>query len=330
MMSGGLLSWHWRAQARADAEMAKLRAGIMRFAQLEAQVCQPGERQMQSVVYAELASQLGIDGQLLRGKLPTVAAYLRRSPSASLFERANAAYVAKEYNEAELLAVQAANQARRLSPPDTKILIQALELAGRSAQAVVQYPRAMEHLREAEKRTDLHRNSEEWAQVQDAIADLLFAQGRFGEAETLYRRVIELRSRILGPEHPETLASRNRLIYALNEEEKHADAEKEARQVVDLREKILGAEHPDTLLSRYNLASALYHAGKFGSAEQVYRAVVDLDERVIGPEHPRTLAARIGLANTLNDQANYPAAISAYRDVIRLDEKVYGPDIPLP
>ena len=95
MLSGGLFTWHWQAQARANAEMAKLREGIMQFAQLEAQVCQPGERQMQNVVYAELASQLGVDAQLLQGKLPPFAAYLRRSPTASLYERANAAYVAK-------------------------------------------------------------------------------------------------------------------------------------------------------------------------------------------------------------------------------------------
>ncbi len=329
MLSAGMFTWHRHTQAQANAEMAKLREGIMRFAQLEAQVCQPGERQTQNLVYAELATQLGIDVYLLQGKLPPFAAYLRRSPSASIYERANAAYVAKAYDDAELLALQAANQARKLSPPDTKSLIEALELAGRSAQAAIQYPRAMQHFREAEKYADVKRNSEEWAQLQDAIADLLFAQGRFGEAEKLYRQVIELRSRVLGPEHPDTLASRNRLIYALNEEEKHAEAVAEARQVVTLREKILGFEHPDTLLSRYNLASALYHEGKFVQAEQIYRAVLGLDERVLGPEHPRTLAARIGLANTLNDQARYAEAISSYRDVIRLDKKVYGPEHPV-
>ena len=329
MLSGGLLTWHWQAQARASAELAKLREGIMQFAQLEAQVCQPGERHRQDVVYAALASQLGIEVHLLQGKLPPLAAYLRRSPNASFYERANAAYVAKDYNEAELQAMQAAYQARKLSPPDIQLLIQALELAGRSAQAAIQYPRAMQHLREAEKFADVSRNSEEWARLQDAIADLLFAQGRFGEAENLYRRVIELRARILGPEHPDTLASRNRLIYALNEEEKHTEAVAEARQVVTLREKILGFEHPDTLLSRYNLASALYHEGKFGPAETLYRAVLDLDMRVLGPEHPRTLAARIGLANTLNDQGKYVEAITAYRDVISLDHKVYGLEHPV-
>ena len=329
MFTSGLFTWHWHSQNLANAEIAKLRQGVMEFAQLEAQVCQPGEKKMGDEVYVQLASLLGIDAGLLRGKLPPFAAYLRRTSDASSYERANAAYVMKDYGEAERWAVQAANEARKVTPANPKAVIDALELAGLSAQAQIQYPRAMRHFRAAEKFSDLSRNSEEWANLEDEIADLLFAQGKFSDAEKLYRRVIELRSRVLGPEHPDTLASRNRLIYALNEEEKHAAAEAEARQVVKLREKILGFEHPDTLLSRYNLASALYHEGKFAEAERIYREVLQLDEKVIGPEHQRTLAARIGLANTLNDQGKYAEAIRSYREVIRLDTKVYGREHPV-
>jgi tetratricopeptide (TPR) repeat protein/tRNA A-37 threonylcarbamoyl transferase component Bud32 len=250
MLTCGLFTWHWRAQARAEGEIAKLRKGVMEFAQMEAQVCQPGEKQMQNDVYAVLARQLGVSVELLRGKLPPFAASLQRSPKASAYERANAAYVAGDYDQAEVLALHAANQARNFSPPNAKAALEAFELAGLSAQAAIQYPRAMQHFRAAEKFSDIKRNSEEWARLQDAIADLLFAQGQFSDAETLYRRVIELRTRVLGPEHPDTLASRHRLIYALNEEEEHDKAIAEARQVVTLREKILGYEHPDTLLSR--------------------------------------------------------------------------------
>jgi tetratricopeptide (TPR) repeat protein/tRNA A-37 threonylcarbamoyl transferase component Bud32 len=329
LLIGGLFTWHRRAEALAQAELARLRQGVMEFAQMEAQVCQPGEKQMEEDVYLRLSRELGIDAKQLRGKLPPFAAYLKRTPSASAYERANAAYVAKDYGEAERWAAQAASEARKVTPVNANAVIDALELAGLSAQARIQYPRAMQYFREAEKFADANRNSEEWANLHDSIADLLFAQGKYGDAEKQYRSVIEIRSRALGPEHPETLASRNRLIYALNEEEKHAEAEAEARQVVKLREKILGFEHPDTLLSRYNLASALYHEGKFAEAERLYREVLKLDENVIGPEHRRTMAARIGLANTLNDQGKYAEAIPSYRHVIRLDEKVYGREHPV-
>ena len=125
--------------------------------------------------------------------------------------------------------MQAAAQAKKVASANPKAIIEALELAGLSAQAGIQYSRAMQHFREAEKFVDLNRNSEEWANIQDAKADLLFAQGNYGEAEELYRSVIEVRSRVLGPEHPNTLTSRHRLIYVLNEEEKHEHCEPHQR-----------------------------------------------------------------------------------------------------
>jgi len=329
MLVGGLFTSHGRSEAQAKAEMAKLRQAVAEWAQVQAQVCQPGEKQMQEDVYLQFAKRLEIDAKQLQAKLPLFAISLTRAPGVSTYERANAAYVVKEYDEAERWAMQAANEARKARPANARAVIDALELAGLSAQGGIQYSRAMQHFREAERFADVNRDSEEWANLQNAIADLLFAQGKYADAEKLYRSVIEMRSRVLGPEHPDTLASRHRLIYVLNEEEKHAEAEAEARQVVELREKILGFEHPDTLLSRYNLASALYHEGKYAEAERLYREVSKLDNVVIGPEHPRTLAARIGLANALNDQGKYPEAISTYSDVIKLDKKIYGPEHPV-
>src|SRR5262249_53866163 len=155
--------------------------------------------------------------------------------------------------------------------------------------------KASNHFREAEKLTDVNRDAEEWATLQDAIASLLFAEGKFSEAEALFHRVIEVRTRVLGPEDPETLTSRHRLIYALNEQSKHAEAEKEARQVLAVREKNLGSEHRDTLVSLCNLANALFHAGKTAEAEPLYRRVIELESKV-SPEDTRTLvAAQIGL-----------------------------------
>ena len=216
--------------------MAKLRQGVLEFAQMEAQVCQPGEKQMQEEVYLRLARQLGIDVKQLQGKLPPFAALLQHAPSATAYERANAAYVAKDYGEAERWAMQAAKEARKIAG-ESKGNHRNVGTGGPVSSSGIKYARAMQHFREAEKFVDLDRDSEEWANLQDAKAGLLFAQGNYSDAEQLYRSVIAVRSRVLGPEHPDTLASRHRLIYVLNEEEKHAEAESEARQVINLAKK---------------------------------------------------------------------------------------------
>jgi tetratricopeptide (TPR) repeat protein len=332
----GLVIWQLRGQAQMKAEMnaeiAKLRQGIMQYARTDAEVrgsrTETNPAAVQEQIYAELGKQLGVEPKVLREKLPQLADQLKQSPNASAYERANASYVAKDYAEAERLALQAANSARAAAPIDSKNLLAALELAGLSAHRAIQYDRAMQHFREAEKLTDRNGDLNEWVRLQDEIADLLVAQGRYANAEKLFRSVIEARTRVLGPEHPNTLDSRHRLIYALSRQSKYAEAEAEAREVLKLREKVLGLDNPDTVVSRYNLAEPLVEQGKYAEAETLYRDVIRLEEKMFGPEHPRTLAARVGLATVLSSEGKNAEAEPLYREIIRLDQKVYGAEHP--
>ena len=327
-----LVSWQLRGQAEMKVEIAKLRQGIMEYARMDAQVrgsrTENNPAAVQEQVYAELGKQLGVDPKLLREKLPQLADQLKQSPNAGAYERANASYVAKDYAEAERLALQSAQQIRTVAPIDSKNLLAALELAGLSAHRAIQYDRAMQHFREAEKLTDRNRDLNEWVRLQDEIADLLVAQGKYSNAEKVFRSVIEARTRALGPEHPDTLDSRHRLIYALSRQSRYAEAEAEAREVLRLRAKVLGPENPDTAVSRYNLAEPLVEQGKYAEAETLYRDVIRLEEKVLGPEHPRTLAARVGLATVLSGEGKTAEAEPLYREIIRLDHKVYGAENP--
>ena len=332
LVISGLIAWQFWVQANMKTEIAKLRQGIVEYPQIDAQVRasrtevnQGGE---QEKIYAELGKQLGVDPKTLREKLPQFAQQLKKAPTAGIYERASADYVAKDYAEAERLALQAAADAKNEVPIRRKDALAALELAGLSAYRAIEYDRAMQHFREAESLTDRGRDLEEWVKLQQNIADLFVAQGKYGEAEKVFRNVIQARSLVLGPEHPDTLDSRHRLIYALTRQTKFAEAESEARQVLKAREKILGPDHVDTLVSRYNLAEPLVEQGKYAEAESLYRSVILSDNKVFGPEHPRTIAAQVGLATVLGSEGKNAEAESRYREVIRLDEKVYGPTHP--
>ena len=138
-------------------EIAKLRQGIMEYPRVDAEVrgsrTENNPAAVQEQVYAELGKQLGVDPKLLSEKLPQLANQLKQSPNAGAYERANASYVAKDYAEAERLALEAAAESQRTKPDNSKNIVAALELAGLSAHRAIQYDRAMQHFREAEKLT---------------------------------------------------------------------------------------------------------------------------------------------------------------------------------
>ena len=67
--------------------------------------------------------------------------------------------------------------------------------------------------------------------------------------------------RLLGPDHPDTLTSRNNLAIAYRDAGRAAEAiELHERTLADM-ERLLGPDHPDTLASRNNLANAYRDAG---------------------------------------------------------------------
>ncbi|MFY9984164.1 MAG: tetratricopeptide repeat protein [Chthoniobacterales bacterium] len=324
--------WLLRGQQALQEKFDKLQQGVNSFAEVQNKVRrdQAGQKpeEIEQRTYEVLGKQLGIDAATLKEQLPRFAAELKKSPNATTYERANAAYVAKDYNEAERLALAAAAEAQRSSPAKNAEAVEAFELAGWAAEKRIEYADALKRLHDAEALTDVTRDPLEWARVQFAIAWVLIGKGQYNDAESILLKVLKEREPALGPEHPDTLNTRNALAKELYFKGKYAEAEAECRAVLKVQEKVLGPEHPDTLSTRTNLALALDGQCKYAEAEAEDRVVIKLKEKVLGPEHPETLGTRIILVLALDNEGKYAEAEAQGRAVLKLEEKVLGPEHP--
>jgi serine/threonine protein kinase len=324
---------HSNEQLQAlQVKFEKLQEGVNSFAEVQNSVRQdqPGEKpdELERHTYVELGKELGLDPAMLMQQLPRFAEELKKTPNATTYERANAAYVGKDYKEAERLALAAADEAQRAGPSKNEEAIKALELAGWSAEKRIEYAEALARLRDAEKLTDRTRDPLDWARVQFAIAVVLVDQGQYGDAERTFRAVLQERERVLGSENPDTLAARSHLENAFFYEGKYAESEAEARALLAIQEKVHGLEHPDTLKARNNLASTLSYEGKYAGAETEFRTLIKLKEKVFGPEEPNTLRSRNNLAAMLGMEGKYAEAEAEFRPLVTLYEKVFGPENP--
>lgn len=315
-----------------QAKFDKLEQGVTAFAAVQNQVrqTQPGQKpeELEQRTYVELAKELGVDATTLKEQLPRFAKELKMASNATTYERANAAYVDQDYNEAQRLALVAADEARSANPPKNTEAIKAYELAAWAAEKRVESAQALKWLEEAEPLTDRTRDAMEWARVQYEIAHELEVLGKYGDAEERLRPVLTERLRVLGPEHFDTLACENELANSLFFQGKYAAAEAEYRAVLKLKEKVLGPDHPSTLKTQNNLVSALTMQGKYAAAETECRAVIALKEKALGAEHPETLATRNNLAFVLDKEGKYSDAESEYRTIIAIKERVLGPEHP--
>lgn len=168
-----LVAWLLRGQATMTAEMSKLRQALTEYPHVELQLRRADAAKpavpSQEAIYAALGKQLGIEPKLLREKLPQIAEELKRAPDTDNHVRAGAAYVTKDYSEAERLALQAANEAKKNPKAAPAAAVDALQLAGSSAEKRDQLDAALKHYREAEKLTDPKRDPQSWHQLQHAI-----------------------------------------------------------------------------------------------------------------------------------------------------------------
>ena len=134
--------------------------------------------------------------------------------------------------------------------------------------------------------------------------------------------------RVLGPDHPGTLTSRNNLAAAYRAAGRAAEAIPLHERTLADRERVLGPDHPDTLQSRNNLATAYQDAGRAAEAIPLHQHNLASRERVLGPDHPRTLTSRNNLAAAYWAAGRAAEAIPLHERTLADYERVLGPDHP--
>ena len=134
--------------------------------------------------------------------------------------------------------------------------------------------------------------------------------------------------RVLGPDHPDTLTTRNNLAGAYDSAGRFGEAIELFERVLFERERVLGSDHPDTLTTRNNLAVAYHSAGRFGEAIELFEQVLADRVRVLGPDHPDTLTTRNNLASAYRSVGRFGEAIELFERVLADRVRVLGPDHP--
>lgn len=176
--------------------------------------------------------------------------------------------------------------------------------------------------------TGLSTDPEVQAQMMHVMGGVYDNLGLYPQAQSLFTDAIEIRRRVLGPEHPDTLRSMSRLSGALREQGRYAEAEKLQRETLDIQRRVLGPESQDTLTSMSQLASILYSEARYGEAEKFGRAALDAQRRILGPEHASTLWSMDVLASIFFDEGHLADAENLYREGLDIRRRVLGSDHP--
>ena len=213
----------------------------------------------------------------------------RHRPSKSGPWRKQARQAAEQERSAAQEARQAAEQSAQQAESVTKFLVDAFrspdpERDGRTITVAEVLDRAVHEVHDKISDQPLVK-----ARLLHALGESYGGLGLYREAEKLCQESLEIRQRVLGPTHPDTLESMNDLGVAYDRVGRTAEAVRLLEETLSYGARSLGSEHPDTLDSMNNLGVAYSEAGRTAEAIALLEETLRLRREKLGPEHPDTL-----------------------------------------
>ena len=123
------------------------------------------------------------------------------------------------------------------------------------------------------------------------LAEAYRAQGKYAQAEPLYRRALSIDEKVLGLGHPDTATDLNNLATLYFNQDRYAEAEPLYQRSLAIREKVLGPEDPNVASCLNNLAGLYQAQGQYAEAEPLLQRSLAIWEKALGTEHPLVAAS---------------------------------------
>ncbi|WP_063797611.1 tetratricopeptide repeat protein [Saccharothrix sp. NRRL B-16348] len=152
--------------------------------------------------------------------------------------------------------------------------------------------------------------------------------GLLAEAIDYFRDLRRQAEHHLGPDHHDSLHTRNAIAYWSGQAGHHVEAAAEYERVVADSARVLGPDHPNTLTARNNLANRRAVAGDTANTVAEFEQLLADRLRVLGADHPDTVFTRNNLAGWRIESGGRAEAIAEFERVVADHLRVIGPDHP--
>jgi tetratricopeptide (TPR) repeat protein len=160
--------------------------------------------------------------------------------------------------------------------------------------------------------------------VESALGASLWSAGR-DEGHAMLAHARDAQAELLGPNHPDTLVSRERLAQALDKRDSADEAASLLDDLVPAYVEVFGARAPRTYLLRAAQAAAHSRAGEHDVALDLFTRVVADAQAALAATDELLLLARLWVAAETAETAGAEAAVRIEQDVVPAIVEALGP-----
>src|SRR5208282_5466089 len=151
------------------------------------------------------------------------------------------------------------------------------------------------------------------------------AEGKYADAEVLLSKNLEIKRRVLGPEHPSGLNTMYNLARVYEEEHKYEEAYALYTTLLDILRRKLGPRHNNTMDTMASLSELEVQKGDYAAAEPLLRETWN-GLKETRPEYWRTYYMQSLLGSVLMRQKQYadaePLLLSGYNGLVQHREAI--------
>jgi tetratricopeptide (TPR) repeat protein/CHAT domain-containing protein len=151
--------------------------------------------------------------------------------------------------------------------------------------------------------------------------------GKGRDALALMRQAHDIRQRVLGERHHDTLLSLVNLATQLSDLGDRRQARADYEQALRGYKELLGDDHPTTAWVLGSLGALLEEVGELPAARLHLEQALQVDEEVLGDRHSQTGTAHGNLGSVLRDLGD-PAAQGHFEEALRIAKGVHGDKHP--
>jgi tetratricopeptide (TPR) repeat protein len=161
-----------------------------------------------------------------------------------------------------------------------------------------------------------------------ALAGIFKDKGDYDRALPMFEECLAKNKRVLGEDHPNTLASLTCLAILFSSKGDYDRALPMFEECLAKNKRVFGEDHPHTLSSLNHLANLFSAKGDHGRALPLYEECLAKTKRVLGEDHPNTLASLNNLALLFKNKGDYDRALPMFEECLAKNKRVLGEDHP--
>jgi tetratricopeptide (TPR) repeat protein len=133
----------------------------------------------------------------------------------------------------------------------------------------------------------------------ERLSTVLKQRGKHADAEPLLTSLVQIKTRIHGPNSIEVAQVAGELAHCYYLLGRYNDAEPLLKRLLDIYCQELGEEHPVAATWLYHLATLYHVQQKFELAQTAYKRALAASTAAWGPEHPTTVKAQANYNNLI-------------------------------